>query len=219
VEVNPALLARSAHATLGRDEAPCVESSPQPGSRRRSLPLLDPPASGSRGLDASGSASSMSPVRSGAVNFFAVGTNMDESRLRAWLPSAQRLTVGSLPGYALRWHKRSRQGGKLSVLCTGLPDDVVWGVVYELDGPASETVDAAQREAGYREEVVTVIAINGDALDVSLYIAREDMIDDTLRPTASYRDPIVAAARANHLPRAYVEALARTPVSDTHQNP
>ena len=116
----------------------------------------------------------MSSVRSAAVKFFAVGTNMDEARLRAWLPSAQRLTVASLPGHAVRWHKRSRQGGKLSVLRTGLPDDVVWGVVYELDGPASQHLDAAQREAGYREERVTVIATNGDEHDASVSDADRD---------------------------------------------
>ena len=104
------------------------------------------------------------------------------------------------------------------MLRTGLPDDVVWGVIYELDGQASQQLDAAQREAGYREERVTVIATTGDEHDASVYIACEDMIDDTLRPMASYRNPIVAAARSNQLPADYVAELARTPVSDADRD-
>jgi hypothetical protein len=40
------------------------------------------------------------------------------------------------------------------------------------------------------------------------------MIDDSVMPTRSYRDPIVRAARANGLPAEYVDELARTPVAD-----
>jgi hypothetical protein len=40
------------------------------------------------------------------------------------------------------------------------------------------------------------------------------MIDDSILPMRSYRDPIVAAARANGLPAEYVDGLARTPVAD-----
>ena len=32
------------------------------------------------------------------VRFFAVGTNMDEERLRNWIPSAERLGIASLSG-------------------------------------------------------------------------------------------------------------------------
>ena len=41
-----------------------------------------------------------------------------------------------------------------------------------------------------------------------------DSIDDSLKPTRAYRDPIVEAARANGLPDDYVEQLALTPTLD-----
>jgi hypothetical protein len=41
------------------------------------------------------------------------------------------------------------------------------------------------------------------------------MIDDSILSMRSYRDPIVAVARANGLPAEYVDGLARTPVADT----
>jgi hypothetical protein len=40
------------------------------------------------------------------------------------------------------------------------------------------------------------------------------MIDDSVLPRRSYRDPIVIAARAIGLPADYVEALVSVPVDD-----
>jgi len=149
------------------------------------------------------------------VRFFAVGTNMDEERLRNWTPGSRRLTIGSLSGFTLRWNKRSSEGGKLAPLRTGHPDDVVWGVVYEVDGLAWEQIDKGQRDAGYREERVTVVGRDGVEHDASVYVARAEMIDDSIMPMRSYRDPIVTAARASGLPEYYVDELARTPVADS----
>ena len=149
------------------------------------------------------------------VRFFAVGSNMDEELLRNWIPSAERLSIASLSGFTLRWHKRSSEGGKLAPLRTGQPDDVVWGVVYEVDGLAWRQIDEGQRDAGYREEHVAVVAPDGAEHDASVYVACAEMIDDSITPMRSYRDPIVKAARANGLPAEYVDELARTPVADS----
>ena len=89
------------------------------------------------------------------VKFFAVGTNMDEELFRNWIPFPRRLTIASLSGFTLRWHKRSSEGGKLAPLRTGHPDDIVWGVVYEVDSLAWQQIDEGQRGAGNREERVT----------------------------------------------------------------
>ena len=143
------------------------------------------------------------------VKFFAVGTNMDGGHLRRWVPSAQRLTTASLTGFTLSWHKRSASGGKLTPLCTGDAADVVWGVVYDVDGVAWKQVDEGQRAAGYHDERVTVVAPEGVEYEVSVYVAGAAMIDDSTMPIQSYRDPIVKAARSNGLPAEYVDGLAR----------
>ncbi len=159
------------------------------------------------------------------VRFFAVGTNMDEECMRSWIPSARRLTIASLSGFSVRWHKRSSDGGKLAALHTGHPDDVIWGVVYDVDGVGLTAIDEGQRSHGYRDERVTVVGLDGDEHDASVYVAGAEMIDDSMMPTRSYRDPIVKAARANGLPAEYVDELARTAVVDssaartTHRDP
>lgn len=148
------------------------------------------------------------------MRFFAVGTNMDEGRMRSWIPSARRLTIATLSGFRLRWHKRSPDGGKLAALRTDLADDVIWGVVYEVDGLSWQQIDEGQRAHGYRDERVTVVGPDGDEHDASVYVARAEMIDDSMMPMRSYRDPIVNAARANGLPAEYVDELAGTAAVD-----
>jgi hypothetical protein len=149
------------------------------------------------------------------MRFFAVGTNMDEATLHGWVPGARRLTIASVSGYTLSWHKRSANGGKLTPVRTGRPDNIVWGVLYEVDQPGAQQIDEGQRAAGYREEQVTVVGQDGTEHDATLYLAPAEMIDDSIRPTRAYRDPIVEAARANGLPADYVDQLARTPVADS----
>jgi gamma-glutamylcyclotransferase (GGCT)/AIG2-like uncharacterized protein YtfP len=149
------------------------------------------------------------------MKFFAVGSNMDEELLRSWVPSARRLAIAFLSGFALRWHKRSSEGGKLAALRTGRLDDVIWGVVYQVDGPGWQQIDEGQRAAGYREERVTVVGPDGTEYDASVYVARAEMIDDSMMPTRSYRDPIVSAARAVGLPQEYIDELSSTAVMDS----
>ena len=146
--------------------------------------------------------------------FFAVGTNMDAERLRRWVPSAQRLGVASLTGFTLSWHKRSSEGGKLTPVRTGNADDVIWGVVYEVDAVGRKQIDDGQRAAGYHDERVTVVTRAGVEHHVSVYVAGADLVDESMAPMRSYRDPIVEAARSIGLPAQYVDTLARTPVAD-----
>jgi hypothetical protein len=147
-------------------------------------------------------------------NFFAVGTNMDAERLRRIVPGALRLTVARLPGYTVRWHKRAGSEGKLAAYETRNSGDAAWGVVYQLSPADFELVDAAQRQARYVGNDVRVIDTDGHGHEATVYVAESGVIDDSLKPTRSYRDPIVRAARANGLPDEYVEQLALTPTLD-----
>ena len=62
--------------------------------------------------------------------------------------------------------------------------------------------------------VAVPVGPDGAEHDASVFVARAEMIDESIMPMRSYRDPIVSAARANGLPAEYVDELARTPVAD-----
>ena len=147
-------------------------------------------------------------------DFFAVGTNMDAEYLRRIVPGALRLSVARLPGYTVRWHKRAGSEGKLAAYETRNAGDAIWGVVYQLSPADFQLIDDAQRHARYVENHVRVIDEEGNQYEASVYVAEADVIDDSLKPRRSYRDPIVRAARANGLPADYVEQLALTPTLD-----
>ncbi|MDQ2928209.1 MAG: gamma-glutamylcyclotransferase, partial [Pseudomonadota bacterium] len=65
---------------------------------------------------------------------FAYGSNMCSRRLRERTPSARALGVGRLPGHKLAWHMAGGDGSaKCDIVETGREEDVVWGVLYEID--------------------------------------------------------------------------------------
>ena len=136
---------------------------------------------------------------------------MDAEYFRRIVPGALKLTVARLPGYTVRWHKRGGSEGKLAAYETRNAGDVVWGVVYQLSRADFQLIDDAQRHARYAENHVRVIDKDGKQHEASVYVAEADVIDDSLKPRRSYRDPIVRAARANGLPDDYVKQLALTP--------
>src|SRR5207247_6479737 len=67
--------------------------------------------------------------------YFAYGSNMCTARLRGRDSSATPVRIGKLLNHSLRFHKRSTDG---SAKCdayyfTGKPQDVIWGVIFEID--------------------------------------------------------------------------------------
>ena len=116
------------------------------------------------------------------VRYFAYGSNMLTARLRERVPSAAAIGIGQLVGHALRWDKRSWQdgSGKCDAEATSRNDDVVWGVLFELDPEEKPALDKAEGVgAGYLEKTVNVLTEAGLVTAVT-YCANDK--DTTLRP-------------------------------------
>ena len=82
------------------------------------------------------------------------------ARLRERVPSATAIGIGQLVGHALRWDKRSWQdgSGKCDAEATSRSDDVVWGVLFEVEPEDKPALDKAEGVgAGYLEETVNVL--------------------------------------------------------------
>jgi len=150
------------------------------------------------------------------VCYFAYGSNMLTDRLRERVPSAKAIGVGQLLGHALRWDKRSgRDGsGKCDAEATSLKDDVVWGVLFELDAQEKPSLDKAEGVGdGYLEKTVNVLTESGPVTAVT-YCATDK--DPTLRPYHWYKALVIAGAREHGLPPSYRSRLELVvTVSDT----
>jgi predicted nucleotidyltransferase len=150
------------------------------------------------------------------MKYFAYGSNMLTARLRSRAPSCSVVTVASLPGHSLRWHKKSKDcSGKCDAYATDNLGDVVWGVVFEIDRRDKPCLDQAEGCGnGYWEQDIKVLDSRGHELDAFTYMAEENAVEPTRRPYSWYRDIVLAGAREHQLPRDYIEAIARVSATE-----
>jgi hypothetical protein len=129
------------------------------------------------------------------------------ARLRERVASASAIGIGQLVGHVLRWDKRSWRdaSGKCDAEATGRPDDVVWGVVFELDPEDKPALDKAEGlGVGYREKTVNVLTEAGPVTAVTYYSTDKDA---SLRPYHWYKTLVIAGAREHGLPPSYRSRL------------
>ncbi len=140
--------------------------------------------------------------------YFAYGSNMSMRRLRAGnrAPSADRITVATLPGYRLVFHKKSADGSaKCDAYYTGRPDDFIIGVLYELRESEKRSLDIIEGLGhGYDEKEVTVITDSGP-LNAVAYFATN--IDASMKPYDWYKVHVVVGAQENDLPANYLDMI------------
>src|SRR5882762_8602678 len=133
--------------------------------------------------------------------YFAYGSNMCTGRLRHRVPSANPVRIAKLLNHSLRFHKRSDKdgSGKTDAYFTGERENVVWGVIFEID--SAERVQLDRYEGlghGNSEKRVTVIDVDGNLHPVFMYGAEETHIDPALRPYSWYKRFVVEGARQHH---------------------
>lgn len=141
---------------------------------------------------------------------FSYGSNMLTSRLQKRCPSACPVGVAELPGYELRWHKRSIDGsGKCDIIKADESSASVFGVLYRIDRDEKRALDKAEGLGkGYAEAEIAVFH-GSDLVTAKAYIASDT--DPTLKPYTWYRALVVAGAREHGLPAEYVARLDSVP--------
>lgn len=143
--------------------------------------------------------------------YFAYGSNMSVTRLRARVPDAQPLAAGQLVGHSLRFHKIGRDGSaKCDALATGEADDIVQGVLYRMGTEYRAALDRAEGLGrGYEIRHIDVLLANGLALSAFTYYAT--LIDPRLLPFDWYLEHVLRGAREAKLPPDYIETLVQQP--------
>ena len=140
------------------------------------------------------------------IHYLAYGSNMLPRRIELRLGPCETLGAASLSRYALRFHKRGRDGsGKCDAFHTGDDADTLFGVVYSLSPGQRRMLDELEG-SGYATREVTVRTREG-ILTAYTYVAREEHVEDGLRPFSWYKSIVVAGARVHALPPHYIEFL------------
>ena len=142
--------------------------------------------------------------------YFAYGSNMARSRLEQRVGRCVAVGHGWLDGFALRFHKRGRDGsGKCDAYATGDPGDMLHGVIY---GMSADQREALHGFEGPDYAVHTISAVHRDGpVQAFLYVARAHAIDAGLVPFDWYKAYVAAGAREAMLPDAYRARIAAQP--------
>lgn len=153
--------------------------------------------------------------------YFAYGSNMSLPRIRARIPSAEFVTVASLPGHRLTFSKPGIDGsGKCDALRTDNPTDRVIGVVYMIDPAEKKILDRYEGlGVDYHEKTASLTAFEGHAISAYLYIATE--VKTGLKPYHWYKRHVLSGAEQAGLPGDYlamIRAIASVDDPDPDRN-
>ena len=144
------------------------------------------------------------------MRYFGYGSNMSKAHLQDRVGPFERLGSAFITGYALQFHKRSKDGSsKCDAFHTGNPDDVVWGALDHLTEDQFTKLDGYEGR-GYERLPIKVIS-SGRTFDAYFYVAKPDAINPNLPPYDSYKACVVRGARELGLLKDYIDAIAAVP--------
>ena len=141
------------------------------------------------------------------MKYFAYGSNMSQRRLKYRTPSVELIGVYLLKQYDLRFHKRSVDGsGKCDAFFTGDDNDLIWGLVYDIDEEEKLYLDTIEGVGqGYEIKTLTVQDETGEPLEVFMYVATD--IDPSLKPYGWYKIHVLTGALESFFPQSYLEKI------------
>jgi gamma-glutamylcyclotransferase (GGCT)/AIG2-like uncharacterized protein YtfP len=148
------------------------------------------------------------------AHYLAYGSNLHPHRLRERVPSARLVGTALLPGYRLRFCKRSVDGSAKCTVEAFESGHGVHGALYRIDAHERAALDRAEGLGCGYEEGREQVGSGGDRIEVFFYVATRDHVDGTLRPYHWYKQLVLAGARYHGFPADYIAALAGQPSAD-----
>lgn len=145
---------------------------------------------------------------------------MSTPRIQRRVKSAIPVSMARLHEHSLRFHKKSTDGSaKCDIMHTHDPNDIVYGVVFEMlvcDKPILDSYEGLGK--GYEEKSVVIIQHDGRSRCATAYYASH--IDASLKPYHWYKQHVLRGAREHALPAEHVKAIAAiASIADPdHQN-
>ncbi|TCI02253.1 gamma-glutamylcyclotransferase [Corallincola luteus] len=143
------------------------------------------------------------------LHYFAYGSNLHPLRLKERAPSAEVLGVVEVKAAQLTFAKRGTdQSGKCSFLRTSNLENVVHGVIYELDACDKKPLDHAESLGfGYNQQSLNLV-LHGTTYMPFTYVADRQYVDHSLVPYQWYKQFVILGAQFHAMPDAYVTWLA-----------
>jgi len=151
------------------------------------------------------------------VWYFAYGSNLWTDQMRDRIGSIGRVEhpprVATLANYRLTF-QQSEPGGDAyanivvadaGLLGQGMSRQSVLGIVYRCNEVELAKLDVV--EHGYERRPITVVDVEGEALDAVAYIVRPADALNIGKPNDAYLSRITTGARQHGLPESYVSEI------------
>ncbi len=139
----------------------------------------------------------------GKYRYAAYGSNLHPLRLRRRVPSATFLGKDFLDLWGLRFNKKSDKdgSGKCSISKGG---DGVHVAVFEIDRSEKMILDRIEGLGYGYDETIICLPNHGDCLT---YLAKDEVIDDSLRPIDWYKEIVALGCRYHGFPARYLRQI------------
>ena len=135
----------------------------------------------------------------------AYGSNMSLNRLLARLPEAKRIGVATVTGFKLTFDKKGfDNSGKCNALKTGHDDDILYGVLYQINEQEKQILDEIEG-VRYDCQNIQVKTECGHSFAAYCYVA--NTLDDHLLPFDWYLKHVLTGALEAGLPNAYIQQI------------
>jgi cation transport regulator ChaC len=138
--------------------------------------------------------------------YFAYGSNMESTQMRAASPDHLFVGAARLDGYRLEFRRRSIRwrGGAADIVRA--PAERVWGALYELSDSAFAMLDRKEAAGLAYERILVQVELDGRRVEAAAYavIAKEPK---EVPPTPDYVRSMLVGARERGLPDEYVAFL------------
>lgn len=142
------------------------------------------------------------------MKIFAYGSNMSLKRLKKRISSASFFKIGKITGHLIKFHKTSKDGsGKTDCYQTNNSENVVWGVVFDINPNQKNDLDKFEgKGTGYEEKLVNILCDN-ESVTAYMYYATNAI--EGLKPYDWYINHVIVGAKEHRLPEKYIEMLLK----------
>lgn len=147
--------------------------------------------------------------------YFAYGSNMDSASLKAKGVVPLSSQKARLVGWRLCFnvqHFFYHEGGMANIEHTSQPNDVVLGVLHQLDDSALAALDDAEAYGFGYDRIQVKLAVGPHCAEATTYVGMPAFIDHGCQPTRRYLSIIVRGASAAKLDCGYIAALKAQPL-------
>jgi len=143
--------------------------------------------------------------------YLAYGSNLHPLRLKRRVSSARMIGTVELPGYAMSFIKRSKDGSAKCTISRSAGDCLVCAALYSIDRDQLVVLDKCEGLGnGYEHEHITV-EVTGVAYQAITYIAAESHVDKSLQPYHWYKGFVMAGMEYHGFPTGCMEAIQAIP--------